>query len=294
MSIIEYVKYSEDQLVNWTKPASDTEEQKANNAISMVAEAVGDYDWSRYSLVKPKLLLKGSYKSNTNVRLDSDVDLYVLFESQRYTITSDQDISSNHVGNSGITCDDLRNHVWLALKTRFGDYVAPGNRAFKIHSSTYRVDADVSTFVEAYHEDSPDEGICFKSANDKSFFVNYPNQNHDNGVNKNNATSRNYKKIVRILKNIRNDMQLDTPSFMLESLVYNTPDYFFVDKTILGATTYAQKVCSIMEYLYPLVKDQSGLFFEVNGLKRLFSNKQKWNVSEALNFMTKVYERIDK
>lgn len=294
MFIKESIKYSEDQLINWTKPASDTEEQKANNAISMVAEAIDDYNWGHYSLAKPKVLLKGSYKSNTNVRLDSDVDLYVLFESHCYTITSDQDISRSHIGGSGITCDDLRNHVWPALKAKFGDYVAPGNKAFKIHSSTYRVDADVSTFVKAYHEDSSNVGICFKSANDKSFFVNYPDQDYNNGVNKNNTTGKNYKKIVRILKNIRNDMQLGTPSFMLESFVYNAPDYFFVDKTILGATTYAQKIRGIMEHLYPLVKDQSAIFFEVNGLKRLFSNKQKWDVSTALNFMTKVYERLDK
>ena len=87
-------KYTEDQLVTWTKPVSVTEEQRSDNVISMVYSAINDYNWSFYSISKPSVFLKGSYKANTNVKLDSDVDVYVLF-NYSYRITSDQEIIYN-------------------------------------------------------------------------------------------------------------------------------------------------------------------------------------------------------
>ena len=34
------MKYTEDTLTNWTKPSSNTEDQKINNALNMIKDAI--------------------------------------------------------------------------------------------------------------------------------------------------------------------------------------------------------------------------------------------------------------
>ena len=73
-------------------------------------------------------------------------------------------------------------------------------------------------------------GIEFRPDNGGGV-INWPNQTHSNGVDKNNNTSRRYKRVIRILKRLRNKMQdekiataNDIASFLIESLVWNTPN----------------------------------------------------------------------
>jgi hypothetical protein len=47
--------YTEDQLIAFTKPLSDTEDQKAQNSIAMVQSAIDAYDWSAADLSKPEV-----------------------------------------------------------------------------------------------------------------------------------------------------------------------------------------------------------------------------------------------
>src|ERR1700756_722630 len=64
--------------------------------------------------------------------------------------------------------------------------------------------------------------------------INWPRQNYDNGVAKNDATSRRFKAVVRILKRLRNEM-VDNghkvaepiPSYLMECLVWNVPNQGF-------------------------------------------------------------------
>lgn len=286
-------KYSEDQLIQWTKPASDSEENRIENTISMVRLAISQYDWKMNGFLRaPVVDLKGSYKSNTNVRRDSDVDIYALFEDYSYTVDSFQGISAYHQGGGPISCSVIRSHLGRALKNKFGASVDDsGSKAFKIHSGSYRVDADVTPFVTAKHENhSYENGMCFLDTKGL-FFVNYPAQDQNNGVRKNDNTGRAYKRIVRILKYIRNDIGLDAPSFLIESLIYNAPNYLFND-TILVPTTYAQKIRSIAQHLYLIIKDQSHTLYEVNQIKKLFSDKQKWETSTTMTLLEHVYERL--
>lgn len=72
------MRYNEDQLKEMTKPSSDSEEQRMENATRMVREALanngtiikaGEYD----------IFPQGSYANNTNIRNDSDVDINVCY-----------------------------------------------------------------------------------------------------------------------------------------------------------------------------------------------------------------------
>ena len=67
--------------------------------------------------------------------------------------------------------------------------------------------------------------------------------------------------------------------------------YFYID-TLLTPTTVAQKIRSIVEHVYPIIKNSPSSLREVNKVKLLFSLKQKWNQSQALTLLEAVYERV--
>ena len=73
-------------------------------------------------------------------------------------------------------------------------------------------------YMDVYAND-PDSG---------SRIINWPEQTYNNGVERNTATGRKYKRVIRILKRLRDRMQDDgiaiakkTPSFLIECLVWN-------------------------------------------------------------------------
>jgi len=69
-------KFSEQTFDNWRKPASETEEQRISNAISMIKDAISASDKLKDKDIE--IFVQGSYANNTNVRANSDVDV-VLF-----------------------------------------------------------------------------------------------------------------------------------------------------------------------------------------------------------------------
>ena len=73
------MKYTEATLELWTKPASDTEEQKIENTINMIKSAINAS--SEFDDLTVEIFVQGSYANNTNVRTNSDVDVCVMLTS---------------------------------------------------------------------------------------------------------------------------------------------------------------------------------------------------------------------
>jgi len=65
----------EDQLSGWTVPSSDTEKDKQDRTERMIRQAIDAH--APFNNCSLKVFTKGSYANNTNVRLDSDVDIAV-------------------------------------------------------------------------------------------------------------------------------------------------------------------------------------------------------------------------
>ena len=127
-----------DRLEHWERPASTTEDAQITRSAVMVQNALNDNSW----LARERVLVRpqGSYRNNTNVRQDSDMDLSawhpgikVIVEdglswdevARRlgYTFTSGRIISD--------IAADLRDVVGQALRVAFGaGNVQPGNKAF--------------------------------------------------------------------------------------------------------------------------------------------------------------------
>lgn len=277
----------EDKLSGWTGPSSSTEQDKQDRTERMIREAINSHEpFNNCSL---KVFAKGSYANNTNVRSDSDVDISVECKECEYWEESEK---GNHPAGepySGIwTPANLRAELLAALHAKFpGQVDSSGTTAIQINSSSARVDADVvPCFSFRYYMKSTtrDGTKIFKK--DGSSIVNYPVQQLENGITKNNATNYAYKKGVRLLKRIENVMAADgvfqeLPSYVMECLAYNCPNYVFAH------STWTECLRAMLFHIWDNLQGDEpneGRWLEVNECFFLFHQGQKWTRKDGREF----------
>ena len=199
----------EDRLEAWTAPSSPTEQDKQDRTERMVREAIDAHD--PFDGVGLSVYAKGSYANNTNVKADSDVDIAVECTECIYYDEEEPgaDTSGGGPYNGPWTPQKLRTELVKALNEKFGDQVdSSGEIAIGVNSSSARVDADVvPCFTYRYYFKSGGyrQGTKIFPVNGWGF-ANYPQQQLENGRAKNNRTGYAYKKGVRILKRLENEM----------------------------------------------------------------------------------------
>lgn len=278
------VLYTNEQLKAFTKDLSDTEQTKADHSIEMVQDAVNNYDWKSAGLNCPKICLKGSYNNGTNVKIDSDVDIYALFDGWYLVNTQQQCISDRHHGD-GYNCEYHRQHLERALHNKFGDQIRNGKKAFKIKETSYKHEADVMGAIPAKDDNNIESYNGIRTFfNDGATSITYPKQDKKNSDYKDAMSAGYYKQMVRIFKGIKNDLGLDIPSFLIECMVYNIDNMYIMD----SATNYLGKARNIVRMWDLYLPGQAGRFLELNEIKYLFSPKQKWTVADAVNFVNKM------
>jgi hypothetical protein len=298
----------EDRFGHWRNPASRSEEEKIARTARMIRNAI---DARGGMLSECVVMPKGSYHSNTNVRANSDMDIAVVHPSVVRVSECNEQPSETLLGlfgtvqTNGEVFDRMRAELEAALYVAFGYAgVTPGNKAIAVHANPgTRVDADVvpsmrlwnirpssewtSLWAPSYHE-----GIVL-FPREGGMIINYPAQAHIDGVAKNNATGRRYKRVVRILKRMRDELMenfmLSTllgqdapPSFLIECMCHNVPDHVYN-----GPTNYYDLVvgtlCSIRDGI-----DAGNHFVETNGIKPLFAETghyaQPWMRAAARRF----------
>lgn len=288
----------EDTFQSWGKPPSTSEQEKCDNAVRAVRRAIeGSEALEGRSL---NVFAQGSYRNRTNVRADSDVDVCVLCTDSIFFDLPDGKAPADF----GITTPatypfgQFKNDVGAALASYFGrSGVTRGKKAFDLHANTCRVDADVvPCFQYDWHQDN---GICSIGT---AFLIdhgkrinNWPEQSYDNGVIKNDATSRRFKSVVRILKRLRNSMDEDgiaaakpIPSFLIECLVWNVPDDHF------GHPTYTGDVRAALAYLFnnTMKREDCEEWGEINELKYLFWSGQPWTWGQAHAFISAAWDYL--
>lgn len=295
----------EDLFRNWAKPSSDTEQQKCDNAVRMVSGAISEDNVLLQKNIE--VFAQGSYRNNTNVRQDSDVDICVCLIDVCF---ADYSMSSNltdqvvGLNSSSYTYNEFKSSVEKALVAKFGrTSVKRGNKAFDIHANTYRVDADVVACFEHKRYTGQQNydgtfyylsGTEFRSDSGDSI-INWPQQHHENGVAKNDATGNRFKYITRVLKRLRNEMTdkgisvaKPIPSYLIECLVWNVPKEGF------GHNTYTDDVRYILAHTFnETINDEkcSG-WGEVNELKDLFRSSQPWTRQQAHDFLSAAWDYI--
>ncbi len=290
----------EDKFKRWAAPLSVTEQQKCENAEGMVRKAIAASDaLSKYDF---RVFAQGSYKNNTNVRQDSDVDICICLKDvffSDFAFAAPYTREQAGLVDSNYTYAQFKNDVEKALIEYFGsDAVTRGNKAFDVHANSYRVDADVvACFTHCRYTSTGGylEGTELRSDSGQSI-INWPEQHYSNGVAKNNSTNYRYKKLVRILKALRNEMNTANiqaaepiPSFLCECLVWNTPDSY------MGAATLTQDIESAIRFLYNQTKSDAECseWGEVSELKYLFRSFQPWTRQQANEFLVAAWGYLE-
>ena len=291
--------FNEETLTSWYKPASDSEDSRINNAINMIKNAIQSS--SEFDSLTYEIFVQGSYGNNTNVRLNSDVDVNIMLTSTFYTCYPDGKSDTDYSFSEGsISYTDYKERVLRALKNKFGeDSIIEGNKSIKISSNSYRVNADCVISMQyrnykAINSANPNnyvEGIKYFAKNG-DIVINYPKEHIKHGNSKNIATNHEYKKLVRIFKRVRNKMSDDgliekdkITSFLVECLVWNIPN-----TTITKYSTWNETVKQAIIYLYNAIKDdECSEWGEVSEWLYLFHSRRKWTKSDAQDFLLKMW-----
>ncbi len=297
------MKYSETTLQTWTVPLSSTEEERVENTIKMIKDAIRSHN--ELSLMTYEIFAQGSYANNTNVRQNSDIDICVMLTSTFYGNYEDGTKASDYGFSDGsISFSDFRKYVIEALRDKFGDLnVEVGNKCIDIDANSYHVNADVVPAFQyrdykIIHSKKADrfvEGIKFFTQNNERV-INYPKEHLKNGREKNNATNYQYKKLVRIMKHIRNNMVGEglidgeiITSFLVECLVWNVKNTY-----ITKHDSWNETLQDSIAFLWNEINDGHAKDWgEVSEMLYLFHSGRKWNQDSAKQFLGKMYSYLE-
>ena len=298
----------ENDFSQWARPPAKTEDERCENAIKAVRNAIAKSD----KLKNRKLTVfpHGSYRNRVNVRQDSDVDVGVLCnESFFYHLpegTTNETFGFSVPAIYGYS--QYKEELAEALSEHFG-YVAVqrGNKAIDVNENTYRVEADVAPFFEYRHYVKDGRylrGIALRPDNGGQIH-NYPEclldswpqmpMHYENGVSKNKKTDRSYKGVVRTIKKLRNEMDdagiaaaRPIPGFLVECMVWNAPN------TCFNGNTWDVKVQAVLLHLWSSTRDHEDCkdFKEVNDIKSLFHSNQPWTRQQANAFVDAAWNYV--
>lgn len=291
----------EETFNTWYGPASEAEQTRYENTCKAIGEALRED--SRLSDYTFDVYAKGSYPAYTNVVRDSDVDIAVeltTFNSNEF-VHGAEGLTLEDVGVAPYTGDatlaGFKDDVEAALVDAFGSVaVDRGNKAIHIRELSRSLKADVVpcvTYRTWLSRTSSRTGTRLQNdARPADIIANYPKQHLEQGDLKNAANSKRYKRVVRILKRLENEMVVKevieaVPSFLIESAVYNAPDACFT------GGTWTARVKAVLVHIYNGTSTdecvESNDWLEVSRCKYLFFDGQNWTRETANDFTLKAW-----
>jgi hypothetical protein len=295
-------KFTEETLTFWTKPPSETEQAKLENSERLVREAIADDP-----KLKPKsteTFGQGSYANDTNVRLNSDIDINVRYTGAFY-FSLGSDIDEKEVGidklsPSEYSFSEFKDDVETALVNKFGRaYVVREDKCLKVLSNSNRIVTDVvpTWNYRRYDNKSTNYILGAKLISDSNKnIINYPKQHIKNAIDKNSQTSRRFKRLTRLHRKLRYKMIDDgeavsdnITSFLLECLVWNLPNSIFNNYD-----TWRERLRQSIIYLYNNTKEDKDCseWGEVSELLYLFRGSRKWSRTDVNNYMVLLWSYL--
>ena len=221
---------SESTLARWSHHQAGTAFKQAHVPIRGALVAHRGLSQHNY-----EVFLQGSYKNDTNLGGDSDVDVVVrLFTKLKPSVA---DLTGERLQENGShkfvhqQWKSFRDEALKAMRVRFGRTVESGRKTLKVPKG--RIPADADLVVTVSHR----EGIGFYLPDERRWVVSFPQQHHDRGLKKEKATDMRFKRTIRMFKAARNRLvekkvitKDDAPSYFIECLLYNVPDGLFAPK----------------------------------------------------------------
>ena len=222
---------------------------------------------------------RASYKNDTNLGGDSDVDVVIRLASKlkpRVVALSGEQLQEDGSHRFALErWQSFRDHAMVAMKARFGKAVKSGRKTIKAPQGKIPADADLVVTLSYM------QGIGFYLPDQRRWVVSYPELHHLRGLKKEKATDKRFKRTIRMFKTARNQpvskralTKEDAPSYFIECLLYNVPGDRFAPKL---APTYV----GILTWLKTAKLND---FRSQNGLVPLFgSEREQWSVKTALS-----------
>lgn len=266
----------ESTLSKWSHHEAGTAFKQAHVPIRKALEAHRGLSQFKY-----EVFLQGSYKNDTNLGGDSDVDVVVRLSAKLKpavaALTGEQlqkDGSHRFVHQQW---NSFRGEALKALRVRFGSAAESGRKTLKVPKGSIPADADLVVTVS--HMD----GIGFYLSDEQRWVVSFPQQHHSRGLKKEKAANYRFKRTIRVFKAARNRLVAKkvlakdvAPSYFIECLLYNVPDSLFKPKL---APTYT----GILDWLGTARRKD---FKCQNGQVELFgSGREQWSQKKARAFI---------
>lgn len=291
-------------FTSWARPPGKTEEEKCERAITAINNAV--LKSTALTSRSVTVFAQGSYRNRTNVRQDSDVDVCVLSTATFYHDTPDAaataQLRSWPPAEYGY--DQYKDDVEAALVAQFGrQFVKRGNKAFNIRENSYRIDADaVACFQYRHYYRNWTDGLGYHAGTmlitdkERIRISNFPAQQFESGQQKNFATARRFRQLVRIVKCLRNEMDehgvsvaKPIPSYLIESLVWN-----WSDKEFMQVGTFERMVRNFLAWIGINTQTNAtcGAWREANNIKRLFGQHSVWTREQVNAFAIRAHNYV--
>ncbi len=229
---------SESVLNQWSHHHAATASVQAHTAIR---DALANRDLPAHGI-----FLQGSYKNNTNLRRNSDVDLVVQLDVRlrprvAALIGPQLRSSGSHVA-AYERWQSFRRLVLAALRANFGDVVSTGRKSLKVAQGPIPAAADVVVTLKCGN------GTALYVPDEHRWAVSFPQQHHSKGANKERGSTGRYKRATRMFKAARNHLlesnalaEDTAPSYFIECLMYNVPNTLFKNslaQTYVGAVNW--------------------------------------------------------
>jgi hypothetical protein len=230
---------AENQLETWASQEPTAQFTDTYNRIRSCLLDAG----APYPLGDTEVFLQGSYKNDTNVYGDSDVDIVLCHTGAFYADISrlspeDRQAYDAAGGSATYRYVDFRQDATEYITGLYNNVDAGEKALFIPGGNSGRRDADVlvASELRRYYEFKSwenqhfDEGVCFFPPSG-SRIENFPKLHSDNCTRKHQNTKGYFKPMVRIFKNMRNTMigkellaDGVAPSYFIEGMLYNVPN----------------------------------------------------------------------
>ena len=290
----------ENQLKVWAQPGTV---KGAKNTHAAIRNALERHQWPEG--VRYRTYLQGSYRNNTHLRRQSDVDVVVELTSLPVRDDSLLPDSQKRLLNARFPDPDygwrrFRRDVIRAITASFGESrVREGKKTLKLVMESPQIPVDVVVAVRylKYTKYSGrrsykhTEGLGLYLPTESRWTVSYPHVHQRNGVEKEKATNWWFRRCIRMFKNARaqlveeGKLGPDTArSYQLECLLYNVPD-----RLLRGS--YQSAYSSVLCWLS---RNDLSRFSCQNKLVPLFDGTpDSWNERDArilIDVLVKQYE----
>ena len=272
----------------------------------MVRSALAGNAWLRSEGVV--VSAQGSYFNNTNVRLESDMDLRAVHPLVRIVYANDVIVEygqkAHGIPQVGRYFSDviveMRRQITTSLMEKFGaaSVDASGNKAIRLKKLPgSRSDVDIVPMFKYLwvwwnnpaRQYGQNPGVTILGGNG-TWIHNFPDQHAANGITKRAQTGNRFKRHVRIFKRLRDELVREgklapgsVPSFLIECLTYAVEDGYFLVET----DDRYERAKRILARMWELLDNPlwTSTATEINGIKFLFNIAQPWTVNDAKGFV---------